>query len=68
MNCRLTAFTLLPVRAEEFQRYIDVLPYGKTLPEARYIFRPEGSSLSESFLTIVKRAECAASPLPTGIS
>jgi DNA phosphorothioation-associated putative methyltransferase len=52
------------VRAEEFHRYVAILPYGKTLPGARYIFRPNGNNLSGAFLTVVKRAETAASPPP----
>jgi DNA phosphorothioation-associated putative methyltransferase len=52
------------VRAKEFHRYVGVLPYGKTLPGARYIFRPNGNNLSGAFLTVVKRAETAASPPP----
>lgn len=41
-----------------------MLPYGKYLPGARYILRPIGSCLSESFLSVIKRAETAASPPP----
>jgi DNA phosphorothioation-associated putative methyltransferase len=52
------------VRAEDFHRYVGVLPYGKTLPGAHYIFRPNGNNLSGTFLTVVRRAETAASPPP----
>ncbi len=52
------------MRAEEFHRYVGVMPYGKTLPGARYIFRPNGNNLSGTFLAVVKRAETAASPPP----
>ena len=51
------------MRAEEFH-HLDTLTYGKTLPGARYIFRPNGSNLSESFLDAIRRAENAASPPP----
>jgi DNA phosphorothioation-associated putative methyltransferase len=54
-----------PVRAEEFHRYINDLPYGKALPGARYIFRPDNDNFfSVSFLITIKRAETAASPPP----
>jgi DNA phosphorothioation-associated putative methyltransferase len=53
----------LSVRAEEFHRSIGELPYGKALPGAHYIFRPDNNNLlSVPFLITIKRAETAASP------
>ena len=46
----------------EFQRAIRALGYGKNLPDALYIVRPENGAVSDALLAEISRAETAASP------
>lgn len=50
------------MQAGEFQNAVRALHYGKNLPDARYILRPEMGNIAEALLTEVLRAETAAAP------
>ena len=52
------------VKAEEFQRSVGSLPYGKILPGARYIVRPEQDDVPDQLYAEIRRAEIAAQPAP----
>lgn len=50
---------------ETFRRCTESLPYGKRLPGAVYIFRPQQSHVSSDLWATIRRAEIAAQPDPS---
>lgn len=45
-----------------YRRLIDSVPYGKRLPDAVYLHRPQRGDISEELLKEIERAEYAAKP------
>jgi DNA phosphorothioation-associated putative methyltransferase len=52
------------VRAEQFRSLIRELPYGKVLPTAYYILRPQEVDVPRLLFSEIRRAEIAACPAP----
>lgn len=50
------------VGPEEFHFSVSTLAYGKKLPDALYIFRPENDDLQDALRAEIQRAETAAAP------
>lgn len=54
-----------PSSLSEHRRDIDALTFGKRLPGAIYLFRPEQSDLPQGLWATIRRAELAAQPDPS---
>jgi DNA phosphorothioation-associated putative methyltransferase len=52
------------VQLADFQLAVHGLPYGKSLPEARYILRPSAGAIPQLLFAEIQRAEIAARPSP----
>lgn len=49
---------------ESYRRSVESICYGKRLPGATYLFRPQGGLVPVDFLKTIRRAEVAAQPDP----
>ncbi len=50
------------MKAQDFHSYAKSLPYGKSLPGAHYVFRPNHNDLPQPLLAEIQRAQTAAVP------
>jgi hypothetical protein len=54
-----------PMTLETYRSYADAIGYGKRLPEAVYIVRPQQKNIPVELWKIICRAEIAAKPDPS---